>query len=91
MFKSGLDWYRGVIIKQKADQVTLFSVDWGWISEVSPDNIQPLEEELRRVKFWGSACSLMEGEEEEGIMREGDKLKMTVVKIDGVKYIVKKN
>ena len=91
MFKSGLDWYRGIIINQKADQVTLFSVDWGWISEVSPDNIQPLEEELRRVKFWGSACSLMEGEEEEGIMREGDKLKMTVVKIDGIKYIVKKN
>ena len=93
-FKCGLDWYRGIIVKLKADKVRLFSIDWGWTSKmipVVPNYIQPLEKEMRRVKFWASACSLMEGEQEvEGNKEEGDKLKMTVVKVDKILYIVQK-
>ena len=90
MFKSELDWYRGIVVKQKTGMVRLFCPDFGWTSKmvpVSSDLLQPLDEQSRRSKFWGSPCSLVG--QEDGVKKEGDILRLSVVRVDGLKYIVK--
>ena len=90
MFKSGLDWYRAIVVKLKNEKAKVFCPDWGWSSKsvrVSQDNFQPvLQHEIRRSKFWASPCSQDRGEG--GVKEAGDILNVSVVRVEGIKYIM---
>ena len=95
IFKSGEDWFRGVVLKVKGDKVKMFSLDFGFSSRsfrVTEENLQPLpSEETERAKFWASPCSLGQDytQPNTGVKQEGDRLEMSVVSVENIKYIIK--
>ena len=93
IFKSGEDWFRGVVTKLKENKVQMFSSDFGFSSRSfrgTEDNLQPLpSQETASTKFWASACSLSETNAELGPRQEGDLLEVSVVKMSGLVYIIK--
>ena len=62
IFKSGEDWFRGIVAQLKKDKVKMFAPDFGFSSRsfrVTGDNVRKLpSEEVGSTKFWASACCL---------------------------------
>ena len=96
IFKSGEDWFRGVVTKLKENKVQMFSSDFGFSSRSfrgTEDNLRALpSQEVGSTKFWASACSLRQSNAELGCpepRQEGDLLEVSVVKMSGLVYIIK--
>ena len=94
IFKSGEDWYRGVVVKMKEGKVKMFSPDFGFSSRsfrVTEENLQPVPGgESGRAKFWASPCSLGQNYNQlnMGGKQGGDKLELSVVSVERIKYII---
>ena len=59
---------------------------------MTKENLQPLpSEETERAKFWASPCSLGQDYTQlnTGVKQEGDRLEMSVVSVENIKYIIK--
>ena len=95
IFKSGEDWFRGIVVKLKNGKVKMFSPDFGFNSpsfRVTGHNVQPLPtEEVRSTKFWASACCLNQKNTELtlGTTQDGDMLEVSVTRMENIKYIIK--
>ena len=94
LFKSGGDWYRGVVVKMKEGKVKMFSPDFGFSSRsfrVTEENLQPIPGGVSgRAKFWASPCSLGQNYNQlnMGGKKGGDKLELSVVSVERIKYII---
>ena len=95
IFKSGEDWYRGVVVQVKEGKVKMFSPDFGFSSRsfrVTEENLQPLPGGVSgRAKFWASPCSLSQNYNQlnMGGKQGGDKLELSVISVERIKYIIR--
>ena len=95
IFKSGEDWFRGIVTKLKNGKVKMFSPDFGFSSpsfRVTGNNVQPLpSEEVGSTKFWASNCCLSQSntEQTQGTLQDGDMLEVSVTRMENIKYIIK--
>ena len=96
IFKSGEDWYRGIVAQlKKGGKVKMFSPDFGFSSRsfrVTGDNVRSLpSEEVGSTKFWASACCLSQSNAERipASKQEDDKLEISVIRMENIKYIIK--
>ena len=96
LFKSGGDWYRGVVSQVKeSGKVRISSPDFGFHSKsfraTEADIRQVPSGETLRAKFWASPCSLGQNYNQlnMGGKQGGDKLELSVVSVERIKYIIR--
>ena len=96
IFKFGDDWFRGIVAQLRKDgKVKMFAPDFGFSSRsfrVTGDNVRPLpSEEVGSTKFWASACCLSQTNTERTpeSKQEEDKLEISVIRMENIKYIIK--
>ena len=95
IFKSGEDWFRGIVVKLTNGKVKMFAPDFGFSSRsfrVTGHNVQPLpSEEVGSTKFWASTCRLSQSHSllTPGANQDGDMLEVSVIRMDNIKYIIK--
>ena len=95
IFKSGEDWFRGIVAKLKNGKVKMFAPDFGFSSRsfrVTGLNVQPLpSEEVGSTKFWAGTCRLSQANTEliPGTTQDGDMLEVSVTRMENIKYIIK--